>query len=142
MYGMASKTYNSSDSIYGGTENPLASSADTATQVMGSSWKTPTLDQFKELISGTTRQWVSNFNGSGINGLKCTSKTDNSKYIFFPANGRIASGSISSIGSLCTCWTSTPDGSSNAYFFDMESGNVREYSITRSRGFGVRGVKS
>ena len=36
MYGKGSRTYNSSDDYYTGTEDPLKSSADTATQVMGS----------------------------------------------------------------------------------------------------------
>ena len=36
MYGKGAQTYDSSDSAYEGTEKPLASSADTATQVMGS----------------------------------------------------------------------------------------------------------
>ena len=37
MYGMGSKTYDSTDTPYAGTEDPLAASADTAAQVWGGS---------------------------------------------------------------------------------------------------------
>ena len=68
MYGMGSKTYDSTDTPYAGTENPLASSADTAAQVWGGSWHMPTRAQMQELTANTTYQWVTNYKGSGING--------------------------------------------------------------------------
>lgn len=140
MYGKGQREYNSNDSIYSGTENPLASSADTATRVMGGSWRMPTREEFAELKNYTDSKWVNNFKESGINGVIYRRKGDSNKYIFFPANGRISNGSIGSQGTVCTIWTSTPSGSSNAYFYNIENGNTREYTITRSRGYGIRGV--
>jgi hypothetical protein len=67
MYGMGSKTYDSTDTPYSGTEDPLDSSVDTASQVWGGSWHTPTETQMKELRANTTYQWVTNYKGSGIN---------------------------------------------------------------------------
>lgn len=42
MYGKGSSIYNSSDTTYAGTENPLSLSVDTARQVWGGDWHTPT----------------------------------------------------------------------------------------------------
>ena len=51
---------------------------------MGSLWKMPNKDQYQDLINNTTSEWIT-FNG--VNGRKLTSKTDSTKYIFFPAGG-------------------------------------------------------
>lgn len=47
-----------------------------------------------ELKNYTNREFVTNFNGSNINGYKYTSKKDDSKYIFLPASGSIYRGEI------------------------------------------------
>jgi hypothetical protein len=82
-YGKGSQKYNYGDSMYEGMESPLASSADTATQVMGSGWRMPTKDELQDLIDKTNYKWVNNFNGSGINGGKFTNKTNSNAYVFF-----------------------------------------------------------
>ena len=48
-YGYGSLKYETEpdNKYYQGTENPLASSADTATQVMGEGWKMPTYDELQ-----------------------------------------------------------------------------------------------
>lgn len=52
-YGSGSKTYFDMEDYYRGTEDPLSSSADTATQVMGSGWRTPTSTELQYLINNT-----------------------------------------------------------------------------------------
>ena len=44
----------------------------------------PTNDQYQELINGTNHTWTTI---NGVSGQKITSKTDSTKYIFFPAGG-------------------------------------------------------
>ena len=58
QYGKGADDYSvtSGQSIYSGTENPLATSADTAAQVWGGNWHIPTTAQCQELIDNTTRQ--------------------------------------------------------------------------------------
>ena len=65
---------------------------------MGGDWRMPTKDEFQELLDNTTNEWVIDFNGSGVNGRKFTSKTDKSKYIFIPAAGYCGDGSVGSVG--------------------------------------------
>lgn len=122
MYGKGSTQYNSSDSAYTGTENPLAAEADTATQVLGAPWHMPTKEQFKELVDNTTYSWETNFNGSGINGGKFTAQNGN--YIFIPAAGYKDEGSLYFAGSWGCPWSSTPSGSTYAYHLNAGSSRV------------------
>ena len=76
------------DSLYGAVDNitTLEPVDDAATQIMGDDWRMPTKDEIQELLNGTTNEWVTNHNGTGVNGYKFTSKT-NGNSIFFPAAG-------------------------------------------------------
>ena len=78
QYGKGAAQYaaTSGQSNYSGTENPLASNADTATQVWGNSWHTPTKAQCDELIANTNIIWTII---DGINGFKCVAKDESSK---------------------------------------------------------------
>ena len=60
QYGKGAAQYavTSGESIYSGTEDPLATSADTAAQVMGGQWHMPTQEQFNELTANTTYEWT------------------------------------------------------------------------------------
>ena len=82
MYGMGSKTYDSTDTPYAGTEDPLDSSVDTVAQVWGGSWHMPTRAQMQELTANTTYKWVTNYKGSGINGGTFTAT--NGAVLFIP----------------------------------------------------------
>ena len=85
MYGMGSKTYDSNDTPYAGTEDPLLSNRDTASVVWGGGWHMPTKTQVQELIDNTTYQWAQDYRGSGINGGLFTAQ--NGKSVFFPFCG-------------------------------------------------------
>ena len=116
---------------------------DDAVQVnMGGKWHMPTKEQIKELISNTESTWVSNYNGSGVNGRLLTSKSDNSKKLFLPACGFLGNGysafkcsfgyfSSSSIFSFDDCY-------STVLGFNLDVVSIIKWH--RSFGRTIRGV--
>lgn len=115
QYGKGSAQYaaTSGDSDYSGTEEPLATSADTAAQVWGGRWHMPTLTQLVELTAKTDFTWTTI---DGVNGGKFTSRTDNTKYVFLPAGGYYNSEGINLVGSYASYWSSTPSRVSNSAY--------------------------
>ena len=101
-YGLGASQYDSAQADYYGTENPLAASADTAVQVWGGQWHTPTKAQFEELISNTTYEWITI---GGINGGKFTAQNGN--YVFLPASGSWYWGTQYGLGESGYYWGST-----------------------------------
>ena len=116
---------------------------DTATQIMGGDWRMPTEAEFNELLDGTTNEWIANFNGTGVNGMKFTSKKDTSKYIFIPAAGICRGGSVDSVGSYGHVWCSSLYTSSTyrawGLYFYSDGCSISGYD--RSNGQSVRGVR-
>lgn len=126
--------------VYRGIEDPLATSADTAAQEWGGDWHMPTRAQMQELFANTTYQWVTDYEGSGINGGLFTAQNGNS--VFFPAGGLWLNGSQSDVGVCGYCWGSSPDGSVSGrgcglYF---GSGDKDVFDTFRDGGFSVRPV--
>ena len=120
----------------------LAKEYDAASQVMGNDWRMPTEAEIKELFDNTDNEWVEDYNGSGVNGRKFTSKTDTSKYIFIPAAGLCGGGSVYNVGGDGNVWssslyTSNPYDAWNLYF---NSGGCGMYYGSRYFGRSVRGV--
>ena len=70
----------------------LETTDDAATVNWGNEWRTPTKDEYNELINNTNIEWVENYNETSIKGYKITNKNDASKYIFLPAAGWIRTG--------------------------------------------------
>ena len=140
MYGMGSKTYDSADTPYDGTEDPLDLSKDTARQVYGGDWHMPTQAQMQELKDNTTYQWVTDYQGSGINGGTFTAT--NGAVLFFPAAGYWNGGSQSDVGSYGGYWGSYPDGIYSAYCFYIDGTGNGVYNDNREYGYSVRGVIS
>ncbi len=62
---------------------------DAATANWGSNWKTPTAAEYQELFDNCNHQWVTNYKGSGINGMLFTGKVSpySNCEVFFPAAG-------------------------------------------------------
>lgn len=124
----------------------LAKEYDAATQIMGSDWKMPTQTDFNELLSGTTNKWVTNFNGTGVNGRKFTSKT-NGNSIFIPAAGYCHDGSVYSVGDEGNVWSSSlgysdPGGDwVFAWYLGFYSGDCSMTDMYRYSGRSVRGVR-
>lgn len=119
----------------------LAKEYDAASQIMGGDWRMPTRDEIQELIDNTDSEWVEDFNGSGVNGGKFTSKV-NGNSIFIPASGYRSVSSFYGQGNYGYVWSSSlyavgPDYAWDLYFC---SGNAMAGSLSRSFGFVVRGV--
>lgn len=137
-YGSGATAGATDTSYYPGTENPLRSLWDTATQVWGDLWHIPTRDQMQELTANTTYQWVKNYKGSGINGGLFTAT--NGAVLFLPAAGCWNTGSQGSVGSYGFYWSSSPYDSMRAYYLNFRSGNKNVSSNYRYCGFSVRPV--
>lgn len=143
MYGKGADDYSitSGDSAYEGDENPLAASADTAVQVWGDNWRTPTEDDFNSLIESTNFQFVEDYNSSGINGGLFTDKTDNSKYIFLPASSYISFGEIATLGENGYYHSSTAYNSFESCYLTFDSGSASVSNDYRSGyGYSVRPI--
>ena len=140
QYGKGAAQYaaTSGDSNYGGTEDPLDSSVDTASQVWGGSWHMPTRTQIQELTANTTYQWVANYKGSGINGGIFTAT--NGAVLFIPAAGRWSDGNQDDVGSYGYYWGSSPHGSDVAYYLFFYNGDEDVNGYYREYGYSVRPV--
>ena len=140
-YGKGAAQYaaTSGDSDYSGTEDPLAASADTASQVWGGSWHMPTRAQMEELTANTTYQWVTDYKGSGIG---CTFTAKNGAVLFLPAAGIWDGDEKYSVDSKGFYLGSSPDGSGYAYTLSFDDGSNSVYGDGREYGFAVRPVIS
>ena len=129
---------------YNGTDRKnVLDLKDDAVQVnMGGKWHIPTKEQIKELMSNTESTWVSNYNGSGVNGILLTSKSDNSKKLFLPACGFLGNG----YSTYASCFVfllsssvfSFDDCYSTAFGFNLDAASV--VKCHRAFGFCIRGV--
>ena len=116
---------------------------DAATQIMGGNWRMPTKAEIQELLDNTDYEWIEDFNGTGVNGRKFTSRTDTSKYIFIPGAGYCYDGSVSAVGDYGTVWSSSLYTSSTAFYLDSvysEDPFVDNFEY-RCKGFSARGVR-
>ena len=114
---------------------------DVAYKAMNGMGRMPTRGEIQELLSGTTNEWITNYNGTGVNGRKFTGSNGNS--IFIPAadfrsgssfygredyNGDIWSSSL---------FTSRPK---NAWYLNFFSDDFYVDYADRNYGLMVRGV--
>jgi uncharacterized protein (TIGR02145 family) len=115
---------------------------DAATFNMGIGWRMPTREEFKTLVDSTTRKWVTNYKGSGVNGMLFTDKKDNAKTLFFPAVGRCGNDSVYDVGSYGYYWPSSLSTSNVIYGRNLLFGSDDCHLRTSCRcvGFAVRGV--
>lgn len=137
MYGMGSKTYDSTDTPYDGTEDPLDLSKDTARVVWGGDWHMPTKTQIEELLTNTTYAWVTDYQSSSVNGGTFTA---NGQTLFIPANGDYYLGGLSDDGVYGNVWSSTPNDIVSAQSFCLENGDNGTYPESRRHGYSVRPV--
>ena len=121
----------------------LAKEYDTATQIMGSEWRMPTQTEWQELLNNTTIEWIADYNSTGVNGRKFTSKT-NGNSIFIPAAGYCNDGSVNNVGGLGTVWSSSLENSTPYYAWSLNfsSVNCGMGSVYRNLGRSVRGVRA
>ena len=116
---------------------------DAARANMGGQWRMPTTEELQALGNAVNAVWTENYNGSGINGLLCTDKTDSSKKLFFPAAGYADTTNVGGIGNEGNVWSSSVNGNAidHAWYLYFGSGNTTwSDSYRRKIGFSVRGV--
>lgn len=140
QYGKGSSTYEetSSEAIYSGTENPLSLSLDSATQILGTGWSIPTVDQQNELSNNTTKE-VTEIDG--VTGTLFTS-TINNNSIFIPHSGYYSTTGFVPPTSVTYLLSSTPQGPQGfAAFVVTTNGavSVGAYS-NRDGGYNIRPV--
>ena len=102
----------------------------------------PTKEECQELIANTTSAWTENYNGSGVNGMTFTFKT-NGNSIFVPAVGAVSSGVLSNFGLGGGFWSSSLSSSSveGALLLGFDSGGLDVVSDFRFVGIPLRAVR-
>ena len=134
----------SSYGLNGFTDNKtsLDLADDAARANWGGQWRMPTSADFSELLSNTSNQWVTNYNGTGVNGRLFTAS--NGKTLFLPAAGYRFGTSLNGAGSRGYYWSSSLSSSSpdDAYYLNFYSGGVYVYYYYRNDGHAVRPVRS
>ena len=114
---------------------------DAARANMGSHWKMPTKNQCQELIDGTNHTWITL---NGVNGMKFTSKTDTSKYIFLPAPGTYSNSNNTQSELIGFYWTTNTIIYSStrmlAYHIKLYSTNLQIDYLNPSYGCSVRAI--
>ena len=87
------------------TKTTLDLADDAARANWGGKWRMPTSADFEELLGNTSNQWVTNYNGTGVNGRLFTAS--NGKSIFLPAAGSRDGTSLDSAGPGGRYWSSS-----------------------------------
>ena len=135
--------YNS-DSSYGTVDNKIVLDAedDVAHEILGGKWRIPTDYEWTELRKNCTWTWVTDYNGTGINGMLVTGTNGNS--IFLPAAGYWYGTQLLWLGAAGEYWSSSRMGNVGnqsvariVYFHS--SGESRSWD-SRELGLSVRPV--
>jgi uncharacterized protein (TIGR02145 family) len=121
-------------------KNYIPRELDTVSCVWRNGWKTPTKEQFRELIEETINYYTEI---NGVKGYIFINKDNKVKYVFFPAAGYCYYGSVSNVGSSGLYWSSSLYSSNvqYAYYLYFNSRHVYwQNYYYRCYGFAVRGV--
>ena len=115
---------------------------DAARANMGGDWKMPSLAQMDELVQETNNEWVTNYEGSGINGRLFVSKT-NGNTLFIPASGWRGGSVFGNTDRYAYVWSSSLEASGHGSAMYLISGIGKSEvgnSYSRYTGFVVRGI--
>ncbi|MBQ9576662.1 MAG: leucine-rich repeat protein [Muribaculaceae bacterium] len=110
------------------------SSNDIVNSSWGSNWKTPTLNDIKELINNCSWIWTSVDGKQGY-----TVKGNNGNSIFLPAAG-VKMGSVMKIGEWCYYWSSTPQSNDMVYILLSTASDVWYGSLNTMANLPIRPV--
>lgn len=107
---------------------------------LGGQYRTPTKDEWQELIDNCTWTWTDNYNNTGVAGRIVTSNI-NGNSIFLPAAG-YRNGGLNYAGNYGGYWSSSLNTGypSNAWDMSFNSGNVNMNNNNRCYGRSVRPV--
>ena len=127
--------------LNGFTDNltTLEASDDAATVNLGGGARTPTEDEWEELIDHTTSTWIIR---NGVDGRLLTGS--NGKSLFLPAAGYRYGSRFNNAGEYGFYWSSTLDTDHpyDAWYFSFLSNNQDMYNYGRDLGLSVRAVRA
>ena len=112
----------------------------------GGSSRMPTKAELDELFAYTNNKWISNYEGTGVNGYLFTNKTDEKMSIFLPAVGLGGNLTLYNVNKECYYWSSSLD-TENPYAacfrdFRVDTDDATDSPLGRMHGRFVRAVKS
>ena len=141
-YNTLTKYCNNSSYGYNGfTDNltTLLPEDDAATANWGNGWRMPTKEEFEELYNNTNVTWTTQ---NGVNGRLFTASNGNS--LFLPAAGCRNNSSLSYVGGVGCCWSSSlsTDNPNGAWYFYFYSDYYYMSNTYRYYGRSVRPVRS
>lgn len=142
-YDQLTKYCNESDyGLNGFTDNrtTIEASDDAATVNIGGGARTPTKDEWLELIDNTTSTWTTQ---NGVYG--CLLTASNGKSIFLPAAGCRVDSIPYDAGEFGRYWSSTliTGHPGSAWYFNFDSsGGQYMYDVMRFQGNSVRAVRA
>lgn len=129
-------------SVYYDNKSVLEKEDDAASFIWGDSWRTPTFDEFNELMENTDEVVEKNYEGSGVTCLVLTSKVNGNK-IIFPMDTHSNFFGTEEITNM-SCWTSTKSSETDvdwrAYVFTNSSNYLDWSRDTRDHRHTVRAV--
>lgn len=127
------------DTFIGDNKTVLDFEDDAARANWGGGWRMPTDAEMQALLALETKDWVTDYEGSGINGFKFTG---NGKTLFLPAAGLRGGSSFGNAGSSGYYWSSSLSElfSDSARCVGFDSEGVRRSGNKRYGGFSVRPV--
>lgn len=108
-YKFSSDAQGSSMTKYNSTDGKtvLDLEDDAARANWGGSWRMPTAEEMQAFGNAVNAVWTDDYNNTGVAGLVCTDKTDNTKAVFFPAVGVCDNGSVIDVGNYSSYWCSS-----------------------------------
>ena len=115
---------------------------DSVNAYWGGKWRMATEAEFQALLHSANHGWIYNYQGSGVNGMLFTDKTDWSKKLFFPAVGFCDYYGVNSVGYFSYYWSSSLYSNNVTYgrslYLDNGYSSIKYNG--RYIGFSVRGV--
>jgi uncharacterized protein (TIGR02145 family) len=138
-YDFSDTNYNSTPGYSVAANIPSNDAAhDIALATLGTPWRMPTKENFRELYDNTDREWTTI---NGVNDWKFMKKTDHSVFVFFPAAGNYNGTSLGNRGSSGNYWSSSWISATDARFLFFDSSGVNpQGGGSRRIGFSLRGV--
>ena len=123
--------------------SPGSTTYDAARVNMGGTWKMPTKDNYVELQNYTDAEWVTDYKGTGVSGLKVMKKSNHDIFIFIPAFGFYSgANTLAQKGSIILYWLATyKSDQGKGYTFCNTNGNYDDYGYFRPAGLNIRAVK-
>ena len=125
--------YNSTDGL-----TTLQLADDAAYANMGEDWKVPTKEEYQELIDNTTREWVKDYQGTGVNGRLFTGT--NGHTLFLPAVGAASGNVVYGISLYGLYWSANCDENAGTNF-GISKDTIYINNNPRCSGYTIRGIK-